>query len=135
MHCLKTVLLGEFLFMKAILHNATRVIRRVSEEEMPQVAQDEIVVDLGDRKIDIAPKEYPDGMKVFWKLDLELNLVEASKEESEAARVDKAAELSKIKALEDSLMEALRAVAEDPLVVGSLKTYFIALKQFTEFTK
>lgn len=67
---------------QAIIHTATRVIRRLTTDPTPDVAADETAVDLRAAVIDLAGG--------YWKLDAQNNRVPATQADIDAADVDPA---------------------------------------------
>lgn len=65
---------------KAIIHTATRVIRRLTTDAAPDIAADETAVDMGAVTLDLAGG--------YWKLDAQNNRVPATQADIDAADVD-----------------------------------------------
>ena len=107
----------------AIIHTATRVIRRLTTDEPPAVWADETAVALAE-KIDLAPE----GQTKYWKLDDKNKKIAASNAEIDAAGVDETLEAQKRAAKVAAYKDAVATAAADPLIIGSLKTYFEKLK-------
>jgi len=101
----------------AILHAATRVIRRLSVEEDVQVGPDEVAVAL-DQPIDLAGG--------FWKLDAGDQKVLASDQEITEARVDPVRERQRKLALVAELKVAISDAAGDAALPAKLKRVLAA---------
>jgi hypothetical protein len=97
----------------AIIHTATRVIRRLTTDASPSIASDETAVVLS------APIDLAGG---FWKLDGANAKVAATAAEAQASGVDEAFVNATRAAKIAALTTALQAAVDDALIAGKLKT-------------
>ena len=73
---------------KVIIHTASRVIRRLTTDDVPSIATDETAVDIGATPMDVGRVSDGLGGWLYWKLDLSNNKVQASAAEVTQAEVD-----------------------------------------------
>lgn len=99
---------------KAIIHTATGVVRKVTTDENPTIADDESIVALS------APLDLSQG---FIKIDIDGKVVPADPADIDAAGVDDILEAAKQTAKMDALKSALTAVINDKTVPNTLKVF------------
>lgn len=107
----------------AIIHTDTRVIRRVTTDSSFEIAADESLIKLA-APIDIGPI----GGTLFWKLDGRDQKVAATEADIDAAKVDELREAQKRRLKIQAYQDAVTTAANDPLILGNLKNFFIALR-------
>src|SRR3989344_7334718 len=104
---------------KAIIHKATRVIRRLTTLDPPEIAADEEAVVMA-HDIDLAGG--------FWKLDARNRKVTATSQEINNADVDENRVTVKQQAKTDELFAAIDAVLTDTRVSAKVRRFFKAFK-------
>ena len=104
---------------KAIIHTTTRVIRRLTTDDNPQIADDESIVNLA-ANIDIGGG--------FWKLDVTNKKVAAITQEIDDAGVDEnrraASRTQKVIAFNNIVAD----LADNGVTLPKIQLYFKALK-------
>ena len=103
----------------AILHTATRVIRRVTSDPSPTLAADETAVVLA-VPIDLSG--------ALWKLDAGGNKISATVAECRVAGIDDAYERSRRGQKRQALIDALDIVIGDLTATPALKAFAQAFK-------
>lgn len=105
---------------KAIIHTATRVIRRLTVDDVPPIAPDETVVPL------VAPIDLAGG---YWKLDAQNNKVLATDQEIDNADVDETKVAAKMAARRAILKTLVTDIADNGATLLKIQSYFKILKQ------
>lgn len=101
----------------AIIHTATRVIRRITTDDPPPVAADETAVVVPDGT-DIGRRDNGDGTFTYKKLDGRNALVDATAQEALDAEVDEPAVRTRERQQTDQSIDAMLA---DPSVPQTVK--------------
>ncbi len=105
---------------KAIIHTATRVIRRLTTDDIPQVAADETAVALPS-DIDLAG--------AFKKLDVDdATLLVPTQAEIDASGVDDSRNAFLNRQKRQAFISAIDALLGDALVSAKIKTFLQTLK-------
>lgn len=105
---------------KAIIDIGTRVIKRLTTDEQPEIEENEAVVEL-EEAIDLSGG--------FWKLDEKNKKVEATEVDADLARVDpKKIEIEK-ESLRKAYKDAIGVVLKEDTLPESLKQYFSVLNK------
>lgn len=99
--------------MKAIIHTATRVVRRVTTDAAPALAADESVVEVSTLNLSGG----------FWKLDAQGVRVAATPADIDAAAVDDALEAQKVRALALALRDAAVAMRDDASLPATVRAF------------
>lgn len=105
---------------KAIIHTATRVIRRLTTETIPVVGADETSVDMP------APIDLTGG---FWKLTPALQQVPANAAEIDAAGVDPVRQAQKVRQRYTEYVQVLDGLVADPTLNPRLRRLFELYRQ------
>jgi hypothetical protein len=105
---------------KAIIHTATRVVRRLTTDDNPQILPDETAIDMST----------PLTLDGFQKLDGDdKTLVKASQQDIDDAGVDEARQ-SQIRAQKVANVKAkVDEIINEPGISPKIKSYFQALKE------
>ena len=102
---------------KCIIHTATRVIRRVTTDEVPKVSSDETFVDMGDSKVDLAGGP--------WKVEADdKTIIKATAQEADQAFT------SPQPTVLVELLQALTAMEGDLTIPQKLRTLATKMKAF-----
>lgn len=109
---------------KAIIHTATRVIRRVTIDDNHTIGADETAVTLAS-EIDLAPAGSASG---YWKLSGSDLKVEATQAEGRTAGLDPAFDRAQRNARRQALLDHLDDMAADATLPARVRTFASRLK-------
>lgn len=107
---------------KAIIHTDTRVVKRLTIDENPQMTIDESIVEVDD-SFDLALEP---GVTA-WKVDIDGNKIPATDKDQEDAKLEHK-EYEKQVLLQTNLLASVDTILADDKVLPSLKSFFTIYK-------
>jgi hypothetical protein len=107
---------------KAIIHTATRVIRRLTTDDAPTIASDETIIDLAEN-IDLAGG--------YWKLNNQNKKVSATAQDISDAGVDENIETQKRLQKIQVYKNAIDAIIADNTIPLKIRNFLQALKDLS----